>query len=156
MRKIIFILSLIFCLASCKPVHQVIVEHEYVTHVKDSVVMKDSTVLIPQEVYTNLSWSYENLHLETSLAEADCWVDSLWLRGTMKNKKNAQFKYITVEKVRDSIVYEKVPDPYPVVEHVKNPVNKKILWWAILSSLGFIGALCWIFRKPLMKLIAMI
>lgn len=156
MRKIVFILSLIFCLAACKPTEQVIVHHEYVQHVVDSVRWHDSTVVVPMEAWHDIAVIPDTLHLETSLAVADAWLDSCFLQGTIKNKQQVIYKYIEVEKVRDSIVYEEKPVPYPVVEYVKNPVNKKILWWAILSSLGFIGALGWIFRKPLMKLISLI
>lgn len=156
MKRILFILILIFCLASCKPTEQTIVHHEYIQHVTDSVIYHDSIVTIPHEVYTNIAWNYDTLTLETSLAKAECWVDSLWLRGSISNKQQVIYKYIEVEKVRDSIVYEKVPEPYPVVEYVKNPVNKGILWWAIGSSLAALGALCWIFRKQLMKLIALV
>ena len=156
MKKIALILCMLLCLGSCKPVHQVIVHDVYETHVVDSVVMRDSTVYIPQEVYTNLSWSYEPLHLETSLAEADCWVDSLFIKGTIKNKKAVQTQYVEVEKWRDSIVYEKVPEPYEVEVEVEKPLNNKLLTWSILASLGLLVSLCWIFRKWIIKLIALI
>ncbi|MBO7695953.1 MAG: hypothetical protein J6T10_25245 [Methanobrevibacter sp.] len=153
MRKIsIILIAIMLFFASCKPTQQTIVHHEYITHVKDSVVMKDSIVTIPKEVYTNLAWNYEKLHLETSLAEADAWVDSCFLRGTIKNKDKAQYQYITIEKVRDSIVYEKVPVPYPEYITVEKPLNNKLLTWAILASTGLLAALVWIFRKWIIKL----
>lgn len=155
MKKISIILLLLFAI-SCKPIHEVVTHHEYITHTIDSVIYHDSTVVVPHETYTNIAWNYDTLNLETSLAKAKCWVDSIWLRGNISNKQQVIYKYVEVEKWRDSIVYEKVPEPYPVVEYVKNPVNKGILWWAIGSSLAALGALCWIFRKQLMKLISLI
>ena len=138
MKKFLIILLTIFVLASCKPLHQVVVEHVTETHVVDSLVIRDSIVTIPKEVYTNLAWSYDTLTLETSLAKAECWVDSLWLRGTMKNKNVASFHHETETIYKDSIRYEKVPDPYPVEVMVEKPLNNKLLIWAILSSGGLL------------------
>lgn len=136
-----FVIVITLALFSCKPIHEVITHHEYVTHTVDSVIYHDSTVVVPHEVFTNVAWPYDTLTLETSLAKAQCWVDSLWLKGTIKNKQQVIYKYIEVEKVRDSIVYEKVPEPYPVIQEVKNPVNRKLLLWAILASIMCVGIL---------------
>jgi len=148
MKRTLFILSLIFCLASCKPIHEVVTHHEYITHTIDSVIFHDSTVVIPHETYTNIAWNYDTLTLETSLAKAECWVDSLWLRGNISNKQQVIYKYIEVEKVRDSIVYEKVPEPYPV-EVVKTKNAAWPIWlWAILSTLGLVGlVVLWVRKK---------
>ena len=137
---------------SCKPQHQVIVEHEYITHTIDSVIYHDSTVVIPHETYTNIAWNYDTLNLETSLAKAQCWVDSIWLRGNISNKQQVIYKYIEVEKVRDSIVYEKVPEPYPV-EVVKTKNAAWPIWlWAILSTLGLVGLIVLWVRKKFFKI----
>ena len=152
MKRLTYILLLLFAI-SCKPVHEVVTHHEYIQHITDSVIYHDSTVVIPHETYTNIAWNYDTLNLETSLAKAQCWVDSIWLRGNISNKQQVIYKYIEVEKVRDSIVYENVPEPYPVIEQVPNPVNKKLLWWAIISTIGLGCSLVYIFRKPLLKLI---
>lgn len=156
MKRLTYIFILLLAMFSCKPIHEVVTHHEYITHTIDSVIYHDSTVVVPHETYTNIAWNYDTLNLETSLAKAQCWVDSIWLRGNISNKQQVIYKYIEVEKVRDSIVYEKVPEPYPVVEYVKNPVNKNILWWAISVSIGLIVALVFILRKPIIKLIALI
>jgi len=148
MKRTLFILSLIFCLASCKPIHEVVTHHEYITHTIDSVIFHDSTVVIPHETYTNIAWNYDTLTLETSLAKAECWVDSLWLRGNISNKQQVIYKYIEVEKVRDSIVYEKVPEPYPI-EVVKTKNAAWPIWlWAILSTCGLVGlVVLWVRKK---------
>ena len=155
MKKIFIIIFTLF-LVGCKPVHTVIEHHEYITHTIDSTVLHDSTVLVPVEVYTNLAWNYDTLHLSTSLADAYAWVDSCFLVGTMKNKDKAQFKYVYVDKwhVRDSVVYEKVPDPYPVEVMVEKPLNNHLLIWSIISSIGCLALLVWVFRKPIMKLLS--
>lgn len=151
MKKFLIVLLTIL-ITACKPIHQVVVDHVVETHVRDSLVIRDSIVTIPQEVYTNLTWKYDTLHLETSLASATAWVDSLWLRGTMKNKNVASFHHETETIYKDSIVYEKVPEPYPVEVLVEKPINNKLLIWAILSSIGCLALLWWTFRKPIMKL----
>lgn len=156
MKKIALILCMLLCLGSCKPVHEVITHHEYVTHYVDSVRWHDSTVVVPIEVWHDVATIPDTLHLSTSLAEAEAWLDSIWLKGTIKNKQQVIYKYVEVEKWRDSIVYEKVPEPYPVVKEVKNPVNSKLVWWCIIASLGLLGSLCWIFRKWIIKLISLI
>ena len=147
MKRLTYILLLLFAI-SCKPVHEVVTHHEYITHTIDSVIYHDSTVVIPHETYTNIAWNYDTLNLETSLAKAQCWVDSIWLRGNISNKQQVIYKYIEVGKVRDSIVYEKVPEPYPV-EVVKTKNAAWPIWlWAILSTLGLVGlVVLWIRKK---------
>lgn len=151
MKKIFIVLFTLF-LIGCKPIHETIVHHEYVTHVKDSVVTRDSVVLIPQETYTNIAWKYDTLRMETSLATATCYVDSLWLRGYIKNKQAAAFHHEIETIYKDSIRYEEVPVPYPVEVEVKNPVNWKLLLWAILSSGGLLFMLWRTFRSSIIKL----
>lgn len=152
MKKFNIILLLLFTI-SCKPIHEVVTHHEYIAHTIDSVIYHDSTVVVPHETYTNIAWNYDTLNLETSLAKAQCWVDSIWLRGNISNKQQVIYKYIEVEKVRDSIVYEKVPEPYPV-EVVKTKNASWWVWlWAILSTLSVIGLLYWSFRGKIYKYI---
>lgn len=131
-----------------------ITHDEYITHVIDSVVVKDSVVVIPVETYVNMTWNYDTLSLETSLAKAEAWVDSCWLRGSIKNKDKAQFQYIYQDKwhVKDSIVYQEKPVPYEVEKVVTKNASWKVWLWAILSSLGLIGMLYWHFRKWIYKL----
>lgn len=154
MKKLYILLIFISLVTACKPVQTVIEHHETVTHYVDSVRYIDSTVLIPQEYFYNVAWPYDTLHLETSLAEASCWVDSLMLRGEMRNKKVAQTHVIheTETIYHDSLVYVDKPVPYDVVKEVKNPVNWRILLWAILSSLGLCGVLYLHFRGRIYKL----
>ena len=154
----VIVLMGMMLLSSCHTPKQVIVETKTETRYVDSVIYKDSITYIPQEYYYNVVWPYDSLYLETSQASAVAWVDSTFLRGYIKNKKIASQQVIekTEYITRDSISYVEKPVPYPVVEHVKNPVNKWLLWWSIGSSLVALGAACWIFRKRLMKLIALI
>ncbi len=61
----------------------------------------------------------------------------------------------TTETARDSIIYKKVPVPYPVEVKVEKELTRWQLmrlhgFWYILSAL--VLALVWICRKPLVKL----
>lgn len=153
MRKLFIIIFTLF-LVGCKPIHQVVVDHVTETHYVDSIIKKDSICYIPVEVYTDITTIPDSLHLETSLAEADCWLDSCFLKGTIRNKKGAQFQYIkeTETIYRDSIVDR--PVPYPVEVMVEKPLNNKLLIWSIISSIGCLALLVWVFRKPIMKLLS--
>lgn len=148
----LIIISLILTFSACKPIHQVVVDHVTETHYVDSIIKKDSICYIPVEVYTDITTIPEALHLETSLAEADCWIDSCFLKGTIRNKQGVQYQYIkeTETIYKDSIVEK--PTPYPVEVIVEKPLNNKLLTWTILSSLGCLACLIWIFRKPIIKL----
>ena len=152
MKKFLTILLTIFVLASCKPLHQVVVDHVTETHYVDSVIRKDSICYIPVEVYTDITTTPDSLHLETSLAEADCWLDSCFLKGTIRNKKGAQFQYIkeTETIYKDSIVDR--PVPYPVEVMVEKPLNNKLLLWSILSSMGCLALFWFTFRRKFSKL----
>lgn len=117
----IFFFFIIFLFTQCKSASEVIVGHqETVVHYVDSVIVRDSIVEIPREVYYNVAWDYDTLHLETSLAEANAWIDSIFLRGEIHNKKNFTQKTEYIENIvyKDSIVEKEVPVPYEVEKTV--------------------------------------
>lgn len=133
-----FLLGIIILFTQCKSVSNVIPVHEEtIVHHIDSVIIRDSIVEIPKEVYVNLVWNYDTLHLETSLAEADCWLDSLFLRGEIHNKKNFTQHTTTQEHIiyKDSIVEKPVPYPVEVVKEVKPWTFYMYRWtfWILLS-----------------------
>lgn len=149
MKKILPIIISLF-LVSCgvqKPIKEEI-RYTY----RDSVVVSkiDSTVIIPVERIVDIVADYDTLHLETSLAEADAWVDSTnhILRGKIENKStfSQQIKYVDRIEYRDSIVFQRIPEPYPVEKVVrKNPkMFSFLLGWFILS---FILIVVYILRK---------
>lgn len=139
--------------SGCKPQHQVIVEHVTKTKFVDSLVIRDSVVTVPVERYVDIVNQLDTLKLETSLAKASTYFDTtnMLLRGEIHNKKGAQFKYIkeTETIYKDSIVDK--PVPYPVEVIVKSPMNKKLLIWSIISTLGLLGTLWFTFRKKIIK-----
>ena len=138
---LIFLFGMLF-VGGCKP-QQVIVEKEKVVYVhSDSTIYKDSVVYVPVEVYKDYSKLNDTLYLETSLAKAAAWNDTVgWtIQGYIRNKQAVQYKYIEVEKIvkNDSIVEKEVPVPYEV-EVVKTRIPTwawLCLAWAVISLLS--------------------
>lgn len=113
-------------LVSCgAPKYITVTEKEYI---KDTVVIKADTVKveIPKEVVVNVVPKLDTLKLETSVAEAEAYLDTLTntLKGQIKNKKtNLEKEIQTVEKIK--FVERKVEVPVPV-----EVVKKKTPRWA--------------------------
>lgn len=101
--------------------------------VKDTVILKADTVRveIPKEVVVNVVPQLDTLKMQTSVAEAEAYLDTLTqtLKGQIKNKKtNLEKEIQTVEKIK--FVERKVEVPVPV-EVVKTKVPR---WaWVLLA-----------------------
>ena len=97
------------------------------TVVRDSVRWKDSTIYVqvPVERIVDVVPVYDTLRLETELAHAEAYVDTLnhTLRGSIENRKEP-FKTIIkyqdrkVEIRKDSIIVKEVPVEVKVVRKV--------------------------------------
>ena len=134
-------------LVSCgTPKYITVKEKEYI---KDTVLIKADTVKvdIPVEVKVNVVPELDTLKMETSVAEAQAYLDTLTqtLKGTLKNKKTELKKEIqVVEKTKYVEHKVEVPVPYEVVK------TKTPLWaWIMLSiNVGLIvGFLLILFLK---------
>ena len=147
----IAVASLVF--AACSTVKYVPVkEIEYVT-VRDTTVLRDTTIQyqIEKEYVRDYTGLLDTLRLSTGLAEAETYVDTTRnvLTGSIRNKNKTlniptQYKERTV--YRDSIVYKEKPVPVEVEKIVK-----KVPWWAkFLSTIGGLAlaaAVLYILRK---------
>ena len=136
-------ISYIFLLFSCESSSNVTrsTSNEKIEIVyKDSIRYFDSTVIIPVERYVDIVRSYDTLELETSQAKAKAWVDSIYLRGEIENKSIVQYKYVDRWNTitNDSIIYKDKIDYIEKIEYIKNPVNKNLLIWTIISILGLV------------------
>lgn len=128
------------------PKYITVKEKEYI---KDTVLIKADTVKvdIPVEVKVNVVPELDTLKMETSVAEAEAYLDTLTqtLKGTLKNKKTELEKEIqVVEKTKYVEHKVEVPVPYEVVK------TKVPLWaWIMLSiNVGLIvGFLLILFLK---------
>ena len=103
-------------------------------YVRDTVILKADTVKVdvPVEVQVNIVPQLDTLRMETSVAEAEAYLDTLTqtLKGQLKNKKTELKKEIqTVEKTK--FVERKVEVPVEVVKW-----KNRIPHW-VWFSLGF-------------------
>lgn len=140
LSKFVYIITLLFCFTACRGPREA-VETKYETKYIDSVVLRDSVVVVPKEVYTNITWNYDTLDLETSLSVAHAWVDSIWLRGEIQNKQQVQYKYIDRwhDRVRDTVIYETKTEYVDKPVYIKNPTNTGLVIWTVLSGIGIIA-----------------
>lgn len=141
----IFILSFTLVgLVSCSVIKPIPVETQI--HVVDSTVyhMVDSVVYIPKEVIKDVVPIYDTLYMETSMAKAEAYVDTVThnLKGKLENKKGVEYKYIYKDKIqyRDSIITKEVPVPVEIekIKH-KHYFYEPILWLITLLSIGYVG-----------------
>ena len=147
--KLIFLTWVAILTCSCgTPKYITVKEKEYI---KDTVLIKADTVKvdIPVEVKVNVVPELDTLKMETSVAEAQAYLDTLThtLKGTLKNKKTELKKEIqTVEKIK--YVEHKVEVPVPV-EVVKKK-TPRWAWWLLAIDIcllvGFILILMFKFR----------
>ena len=133
MKTILILFAWVAILAcSCgTPKYITVKEKEYI---KDTVLIKADTVKvdIPVEVKVNVVPELDTLKMETSVAEAEAYLDTLTqtLKGQLKNKKTELKKEIqTIEKTK--FVERKVEVPVEVVKW-----KYRIPHW-VWFSLGF-------------------
>ena len=145
-KLILFAWVAILACSCGTPKYITVKEKEYI---KDTVLIKADTVKvdIPIEVKVNVVPELDTLKMETSVAEAEAYWDTLTntLKGQIKNKKTELKKEIqVVEKTKYVEHKVEVPVPYEVVK------TKTPLWaWIILSiNVGLIvGFLLILFLK---------
>lgn len=150
-----FLIAVIFTACSPKIVYVPVKDSTSVER-RDSVIYKVDTLRIPVPVETvkEVAPTLSPLHMETSVAEADAWVDTTTntLKGVLKNKKTAlsQPQVVYKEKIvyRDSIKTKEVPVPVEVEKVVKHtPFFTKVL--AYLGGIALVIILLAIFSKLL-------
>ena len=129
-KPYLLILAAIMLGACGTPKYITVKEKEYI---KDTVLIKADTVRVevPKEVVVNVVPELDTLRMETSVAEAEAYLDTLTqtLKGSLKNKKTELKKEIqTIEKTKFVERKVEVPVPYEVVK------TKVPLWaWILLS-----------------------
>lgn len=129
-KLILFAWAAILVCSCGAPKYITVKEKEYI---KDTVILKADTVRveIPKEVVVNVVPQLDTLKMETSVAEAEAYLDTLTntLKGQIKNKKTELKKEIqTVEKIKFVERKVEVPVPYEVVK------KKTPRWaWVLLA-----------------------
>lgn len=154
----LLLVGLLIILFSCKSISSVTetTSNEKIEIVyKDSIRYFDSTVIVPVERYVDIVRNYDTLELETSQAKARAWVDSIFLRGEIENKSIVQYKYVGKSHTKDSLVGKDKEhseiSQIETIKYIKNPVDKNLLIWAIISTLSLLGTLWFTFRKRIIK-----
>lgn len=141
MNKLFSILIIILLTFSCSTIKYVPIKGDTVVEYRDTTIFRDSIIYTPKEVVKEIVPALDTLHLETSLASAQAYLDTTnrLLRGSIQNKKGVTEKIKYKEKIvyRDSLVTQDVPVEVQVTKEVKTHFGyEKILW--ILSILGLI------------------
>lgn len=104
---------------------------------KDSTVtvFRDSVLFIPVERVVDVVLPYDTLKMETSLASSTAYVDTAThtLKGTLENKKGAEFKYKerNVYKEHRDTIY--IKEPFEVIKE-KN-VTPRWAYWTLTFTL---------------------
>ena len=129
-------------LLGCATVRPVPVKTETVINYIDSLVLRDSTVIIPKEKIVDVVPTYDTLKMETSMAAASAWVDTTThtLKGKLENKQGIQYKYIYKDRVeyRDSLVYKDIPVPIEVVKKTHYGYEKWLWGYVVVSLLAIV------------------
>ncbi len=128
------------------------------TVVKDSIRWRDSTIYVqvPIEKVVDVVPVYDTLRLETELAHAEAYVDTLshTLKGSIENRKEPiktviKYQDRKVEIRKDSIIVKEVPVEVEVPVKYVPKFYKFTLVWFVLSILAIAGIVYLKFRNPL-------
>lgn len=103
------------------------IEYNYI----DSLRVRDSIVIVPQERVVDIVPAYDTLTLEIEAAKSRAWVDTNlhMLRGDIESKEAVKYKYVEKERLvyRDSLVTQEIPVPV----EVEKKVIPKLFWWLL-------------------------
>lgn len=121
MKKLILFI-LLFVSVSCGSIKYIPVEKKEVVNVRDSVVLRDSTVItyLTKEKIVDVVPQYDSLILETTYAKSVSYVDTLThtLKGELTHKDTTPVKQKIVYEDRiitqEKIVKQEVPIPVEV------------------------------------------
>lgn len=141
MRKFIFIMLFIVC--SCGPVRYIPVNNNETINIRDSVVLRDSTILtyINKERIVNIVPELDTLVMNTKYAKSVSYLDTTTntLKGTLEQLDSVPVKTKIVFKDR-IITQEKIVEKEIPVEVVREKkVTPKWIWWSLgLNFLIFV------------------
>lgn len=145
MRKFIFILLFIVC--SCGPVRYIPIAKNETINIKDSVVLRDSTVItyLQKEKIKEIVPELDTLVMNTKYAKSISYLDTTTntLQGTLEQLDSVPVKTKIVFKDR-IITQEKIVEKEIPVEVVREKkVTPKWIWWSLgLNFLIFVIFLC--------------
>ena len=149
MKKIFSILligSLLLIVASCSLYKTVPVNSslETVYNYRDTLILKDSVVIVPKYIVRDVVPEYDTLFLETNLAKSLSYVDtnSNTLKGQIENKVETIDKIVYQNRIvyKDSIIVQTEEIPVYVTEEKEVTPSwcKKLLAFNIAALIYFI------------------
>lgn len=152
MRKFIFILLFIVC--SCGPVKYIPVEKNETVNIRDSVVLRDSTVItyLQKEKIKEVVPELDTLIMESTYARSKSYLDTTTntLQGTLEQLDSVPVKTKIVFKDR-IITQEKIVEKSVPVEIVREKkVTPKWIWWSL--GLNFLIFVIFLLRLKLKSL----
>ena len=152
MRKFIFILLFIVC--SCGPVRYIPIEKNETINIRDSVVLRDSTVItyLQKEKIKEIVPELDTLVMNTKYAKSISYLDTTTntLQGTLEQLDSVPVKTKIVFKDR-IITQEKIVEKEIPVEVVREKkVTPKWIWWSL--GLNFLIFLIFLWRLKLKSL----
>lgn len=153
LTSLLVVLALLAGAGGCGVTRPVETITKVVYEYRDSVRLRDSTILvpIPVERFVDVVPVYDTLKLETGVAAAAAYVDTLThtLKGKLVNKPDSlrtiiryQDRLVTITK--DSISIKEVPVEVEVPVRYVPKLYKWCLAWAILSVVLFA---LWVYLK---------
>ena len=152
MRKFIFILLFIVC--SCGPVRYIPVEKNETVNIRDSVVLRDSTVItyLQKEKIKEIVPELDTLVMNTKYAKSISYLDTTTntLQGTLEQLDSVPVKTKIVFKDR-IITQEKIVEKEIPVEVVREKkVTPQWIWWSL--GLNFLIFVIFLLRLKLKSL----
>lgn len=152
MRKFIFILLFIVC--SCGPVRYIPIEKNETINIRDSVVLRDSTVItyLQKEKIKEIVPELDTLVMNTKYAKSISYLDTTTntLQGTLEQLDSVPVKTKIVFKDR-IITQEKIVEKEIPVEVVREKkVTPKWIWWSL--GLNFLILVIFLLRLKLKSL----
>ena len=152
MRKFIFILLFIVC--SCGPVRYIPVNNNETINIRDSVVLRDSTVItyLKKEKIKEIVPELDTLVMNTKYAKSISYLDTTTntLKRTLEQLDSVPVKTKIVFKDR-IITQEKIVEKEIPVEVVREKkVTPKWIWWSL--GLNFLIFVIFLLRLKLKSL----
>lgn len=140
MRKFIFILLFIVC--SCGPVRYIPVNNNETINIRDSVVLRDSTVItyLQKEKIKEIVPELDTLVMNTKYAKSISYLDTTTntLQGTLEQLDSVPVK--TKILYKDRIIYKDhfIDRDVPVPVEVKEKYIPKIFWINLIFNILFV------------------
>lgn len=141
-KKIVIWCFILIITASCSIFKEIPVNTttETVYNYIDTLIIRDSTVLIPKYVVKDVVPEYDTLLLETNLAKSKSYIDTLTnsLKGEIQNKVETVHKIVYKDRIvyRDSIqIREK---EIPVYVTTEKKVVPCWCWWLLSVNIAML------------------